>query len=122
MTQHEKVIAIMLQQPNHWWHCEDLVSFGDIFVGYKAQARISELALDYPEMIETRKSSKGNRQYMYLFRSDNSLKFLPTLPVKLRQFVEERMKQKSLPIQKIQFVPRFNENGTVTMVKEVVNI
>lgn len=122
MTQHEKILAIMLKKPEQWWHSEDLMSHGEIFVGYKAQARISELALDYPEMIETQKSIKGNRQHMYRFRTKNSLKFLPTLPVKMRQFVEARMKQQSLPIQKTQFVPRFNENGTVTMVKEVVNI
>ena len=88
MTQHEKIIAIMIREPEKWWHAEDLMSYGDIFVGYKAQARISELALNYPEMIERQKSAKGNRQHMYRFRIENWREYLPKLPEDLRDFVE----------------------------------
>lgn len=87
MTQHEKIIAIMLKEPERWWHAEDLMSHGDIFVGYKAQARISELALRYPEMIERRMSEKGNRQHQYRFRAENYREFLPKIPQELRDFV-----------------------------------
>lgn len=87
MTQHEKIIAIMMSNPEKWWHSEELMQHGDIFVGYKAQARISELALSYPEMIEREHSTKGNRQHMYRFRMNNIKNFLPTLPQDLRDFV-----------------------------------
>jgi len=87
MTQYEKIIAIMMGEPDNWWHAEDLMQQGDYFVGYKAQARISELALKYPEMIERQMSSKGNRQHMYKFRMDNGKEFLTKLPQDLRDFV-----------------------------------
>lgn len=110
----------MLKKPEQWWHSEDLMSYEGIFVGYKAQARISELAIDYPEMIETQKSSKGNRQHMHRFRSDNSLKFLPTLPPKMRKFVTDRMRQSKIPVEVMQMVPRFNPDGTVSLIREAV--
>lgn len=122
MTESEKAIAILLMDTSKWWHVEDLINNGKYFVSYKIQARISELALDYPEMIETRKSSKGNRHHMYRFRSDNSLKFLPALPVKMRQFVSDRMKRNNIPVEMMQTVPRFNPDGTVTLVREAVTI
>jgi hypothetical protein len=87
MSQHEKIIAIMMSEPSKWWHSEDLMQHGDIFVGYKAQARISELALRYPEMIERQPSSKGNRQHMYRFRMENHSEFLPKLSQDMRDFV-----------------------------------
>lgn len=87
MTQHEKIIAIMLKDHTRWWHAEDLMEYDGIFVGYKAQARVSELALKYPEMIERDKSFKGNRQHMYRFRIENYKEFLPNLPQDLRDFV-----------------------------------
>ncbi len=87
MTQHEKVLSIMFSKPEEWWHAEELMSHGDIFVGYKAQARISELALQYPDLIERQPSSKGNRQHMYRLRLDNHEVFLPKLPQDLRDHV-----------------------------------
>jgi hypothetical protein len=89
MTQHEKILAIMLSDVEKWWHAEDLMQHGDIFVGYKAQARISELALQYPEMIEREHSTKGNRQHMYRIRWDNWKEFMPKVTQELRDCIAD---------------------------------
>lgn len=89
MTQHEKIIAIMLTDTDRWWHAEDLMQHGDIFVGYKAQARISELALTYPEMIARRMSEKGNRQHQYRIQWENWRVFMPKLTQELRDSIAD---------------------------------
>lgn len=82
----------MIRNKNQeWWHAEDLMEKNDIFVGYKAQARISELAIDYPEMIDRMMSNKGNRQHMYRFKFDNARYY--NLPKYLDEFVKEELLQ-----------------------------
>jgi hypothetical protein len=89
MTQQETVIAIMLTDPDRWWHCEDLLNNETYFASYKIQARVSELALTYPEMIERRMSEKGNRQHQYRFRGENWREYLPKLTQELRDFIAD---------------------------------
>ena len=45
LTQHEKIIKIMEQDPNRWYKASDFMQphLGDLFVGYEATARLSEL-------------------------------------------------------------------------------
>jgi hypothetical protein len=88
LTQSEKVLKIMVTHPEvGWWHCEDLMQFGDTFVGYKAQARISELAHEYPKMIEQERSEKNVRQYRYRVRFESVPSWIDTLPTQLRTLV-----------------------------------
>lgn len=77
----------MLSDIDKWWHAEDLMQHGDIFVGYKSQARISELALTYPEMIERRMSEKGNRQHQYRLRWENWKEFMPKITQEMRDCI-----------------------------------
>lgn len=45
LTQHEKIIKIMEKDPNRWYRAYDFMqpNLGDLFVGYEATARLSEL-------------------------------------------------------------------------------
>ena len=59
MTQHQKIIFQMLHGPrDKWWLPQDFMRGGPYFVGYEASARLSELAADYPEMIETKQEDR----------------------------------------------------------------
>lgn len=123
MTQKEKIIAIMIRGKRDWWHAEDLMADGEIFVGYKAQARVSELAIDYPEMIERTKSTKGNAQHMYRFRFENVHEFLPNLPPKLARFVRQELIAVGRTEAKV-WRTRYErvDNGTVRPIRELVPI
>ena len=57
MTQHQKIIFKMLHGPrDKWWLPQDFMRGDQYFVGYEAPARLSELAADYPDMIETKQA------------------------------------------------------------------
>jgi len=61
LTQHEKIIKIMVNNKDHiWWLPQDFMqpNLGDYFVGYEASARMSELANKYPKMIESKRDGK----------------------------------------------------------------
>ena len=123
MTQYEKILAMMISgREDQWWHAEDLMSCGDIFVGYKAQARISELAIDYPELIERKPSIKGNKQHMYRFRFDNTLKGLQSLPIDLQKFCRAELSNAGRHWQTMSDRVDFEErNGVRTaVIREVV--
>ncbi len=89
MTQQETAIAILMLDTNKYWHVEDMLNNGTYFASYKIQARISELALQYPEMIDRQMSSKGNRQHMYRIRWDNWRDFMPKLTQELRDCIAD---------------------------------
>ena len=60
MTQHEKILNHMKSDPTRWWLPQDFMKneLGDLFVGYEASARLSELAKLYPNMIESKRQGK----------------------------------------------------------------
>lgn len=60
LTQHEKIITIMARQPGHWFRPADFMQpeLGELFVGYEASARLSELAKQFPRAINSRQSGK----------------------------------------------------------------
>ena len=61
LTQHEKILKIMETNPQkEWWYAPDFQQpdLGELFVGYEATARMSELAKMYPERIETKRIGK----------------------------------------------------------------
>lgn len=56
LTQHQKILTLMCRhRAQEWWlpiHFMDS-NLGDLFVGYEASARLSELAKDNPQMIQS---------------------------------------------------------------------
>lgn len=61
MTQYEKIIKAMRSNPQKiWWLPQDFMqySMGELFVGYEASARLSELAKLYPKFIESQRQGK----------------------------------------------------------------
>lgn len=60
MTQHEKILKHMATEPDRWWLPQDFMrpELGELFVGYEASARLSELAKLYPDKIESRRQGK----------------------------------------------------------------
>jgi hypothetical protein len=61
MTQHEKLIVSMAKDnTGRWFYPYDFMGGNttDLFVGYEASARLSELAKLYPLMIETKTDGK----------------------------------------------------------------
>ncbi len=60
MTQYQKIITTMTRDPQRWWLPKDFMQshLGDLFVGYEASARLSELASMYPDFIDTEKQGR----------------------------------------------------------------
>ena len=62
LTQHEKIVSTMVAfYPNKiWFFAPDFIQpqSNEFFVGYEASARLSELAKEYPDLIETRQRGK----------------------------------------------------------------
>jgi len=50
----------MATDPTRWWLPQDFMrpELGELFVGYEASARLSELAKLYPEKIESKRQGK----------------------------------------------------------------
>lgn len=61
MTQAKNILEHMLREKDRqtWFYPPDFMRGGmQNFVGYEASARLSELASDYPDMIESRRRGK----------------------------------------------------------------
>lgn len=111
LTQKKKILAIMIQGRHEWWHGEDVMSYRGIFIGYKAPTRLSELGLEYPEMLQREPSHKGNGQFMYRFRFENTANFMPTLPIYLRVFVREQLERHGRELKEYRQEPVYSEDG-----------
>lgn len=96
-----------------WWYPYDFLNHDGIFIGYKAPTRICELALDYPEMIESKMEGKYK---LTRFRYDNTVQFLPKLVPKLRKFVEAELHKSGHKVIVMKKVPEYLENGMVRLV------
>lgn len=59
-TQHQKILELMAGDPKRWWLASDFMQpgLGELFVGYEASARLSELAKLYPDKIESQQQGK----------------------------------------------------------------
>lgn len=87
MTQHQKIVFRMLHgRKDRWWLPQDFMQSGEYFVGYEASARLSELAAEYPEMIETRQEGK---QFARRIKTENVDVWLPQLPRYLQDAIRE---------------------------------
>lgn len=91
LTQKQKIIALMCQQPAKWFYAHDFMKpqLGHMFVGYKAETRLRELHLDYPQMFERARDGK------YIKRRINAADittWYDTLKPELRQIVGQYLK------------------------------
>lgn len=90
-TQLEKALAMLIRRGD-WLSTIDFTRETEgLFIGYKGQARVSELARAYPEVIETDKTAKIHR---YCFKSENTLVGLETLPDGLKTLAKEEIKRR----------------------------
>lgn len=83
-TQQEKVVAHMLNERarQEWFYPPDFMQGGmQLFVGYEASARLSELATDYPQMVESRRRGKYIERRI---RYDAVAEWWPLLPETLQ--------------------------------------
>lgn len=66
LTQQEKIVTLMIKRKNtqEWFIPPDFMaqSLGDLFVGYEASARFSELAKQNPYMIESKHDGKYTKR------------------------------------------------------------
>lgn len=61
LTQQQKILSVMVRDRTRIWFLpQDFMrsDLGELFVGYEASARLSELGKDYPDMIESRRNGK----------------------------------------------------------------
>lgn len=80
LTQRQKILTIMCRSaPNDWFFPYDFMdqNMGDLFVGYEASARLSELASSYPEMVESEHAGKYIRRRLRLTELDGWFEVLP---------------------------------------------
>lgn len=88
MKQVQKIVYIMAtrREDQRWFYPPDFMrnDLGPAFVGYEASARLSGLARDYPEFIETR-SRPGEEKYLERrIRWENIGRVWDSLPEKVR--------------------------------------
>lgn len=101
MKQHEKIIALMIRRYGQqtWFYPPDFQKPGleELFVGYEASARFSELAKRYPEML----ASKNEGKYIYRrFRFENLPAIIHTAPEFVSLIVNE-FSSKGLSMEKV---------------------
>lgn len=63
LSQRQKIVAIMCinADTKKWWKAHELINYTDhpdLFVGYEAGPRLSELTKEYPEIFETKPEGK----------------------------------------------------------------
>lgn len=59
-TQQEKILVTMVRGNKDWYLPQDFMQagLGELFVGYEASARLSEMAKDYPDLIISERQGK----------------------------------------------------------------
>jgi hypothetical protein len=102
-TQAEKIVAYMIRRQGEveWFHAYDfmpphLAMSDPCFVGYEATARISELAGDYPAIIETGKDGKYRTIRFKFEVIDDALEALDGIAPNLRTVIVKELEDKGL--------------------------
>jgi hypothetical protein len=91
MLQVEKILKVMVREKDSnkkWFYPPDFMGgdLGILFVGYEASARLSELAKDYPDMIESERKGK----YFYRrIKWENKADWIDSLPTNLKRIINE---------------------------------
>ena len=90
-TQHEKVFRMwidkQIESPDKWFRGSEFIT-GDTFVGYKAPARFCELAIEYPELIESRMNGRFREARI---RLDNGYARANQMPIAFRNIMLSRL-------------------------------
>jgi len=84
LTQHEKIVKLMVIRPDHvWWYPYDFMrgDLGDYFVGYKAPTRLAELENKFPLMFESKREGK---YIIRRFRKEGLNDFYYQLPDRMK--------------------------------------
>jgi len=92
-TQREKIIRLMLRRRGEqkWFKAQDFMQPGlpeELFVGYEASARLSELAKEYPEFISTQLDGRYHARSLNIEAMQREL---PRLSASMRQVYNEEM-------------------------------
>ena len=63
LTQQQRIVAVMCKEATtkKWWKAHELINYTadpDLFVGYEAGPRLSELCRDYPDIFESKSEGK----------------------------------------------------------------
>lgn len=114
-TQKEKVLKILIRDGG-WIPTYEFQNRCGIFVGHRGPARISELSIEYPEMVET---DKSERVYKYRFRFDNTHVALEVYP-EWRTFLRAELSKSGRTFKQYKFVPEDLPNGSVRLNKVLV--
>jgi hypothetical protein len=90
-AQHIKIFKKMAERHangTEWHVASDFVmdAQGNVFVGYEASARLSELAKDFPHVIETRWRGKFKERRI---RVEQARAFIDELPYWIREALED---------------------------------
>jgi len=97
LTQYQKILVSMIRQEQHeWWYPYEFMRelTPELFVGYEASARLSELAKMYPTMIA---SERRGKYFIRRLQRENYNQFIHLLPDDLRSiFDSEWQGQKTL--------------------------
>lgn len=90
LSQHEKALKIMIQHKDKtkWFYAWEFINNDGVFMGHRGPARISELAIRYPEMIESKKEGKFK---LFRFRFENIDEFIEKIPEDLKWFVRTEL-------------------------------
>ena len=95
LTQQQRIIAIMcINKQQRWWKPQDIMKAGsgDLFVGYEASARLSELASEYPAMIESKREGKYHLRRMRFETGRDWFKDMPkNIQVVIRQYYKREV-------------------------------
>lgn len=97
LSQQQKILTLMCRNPDKdWWFPYDFMDdkLGDLFVGYEASARLSELAKNYPDMVESEHADKYIKRRL---RMDELAKWLHMLPKDLRYVFHRAGLTKGIP-------------------------
>lgn len=93
LTQHEKIISQMCRNRNKkWWLATDFMEpgLGELFVGYEASARLTELVKSYPDVFETRQEGRFRAVRM---RFETGSMWFHSLPVNLKKVINKYLRK-----------------------------
>jgi hypothetical protein len=101
-TQYDKILVrmIRLKGQQEWFFPYDFMQngMGDLFVGYEASARLSELSREYPLLIESVREGKYKK---HRFKFENVATGIKSLPQDLMtSVVQELTKVGALQVDK----------------------
>lgn len=121
LTQKEKVLKILIKYgtDGRWFNTYEFMQYQEIFIGHRGPARISDLARDYPGLIET---DSNDKVYKYRFRFNSINSGLETVPPKVKKFILGLMHTENIKYKVFKSVPVFNEatNSVRFEMQEVV--